>query len=1015
MGLFDHLFKTKPLSSEDKIVETGSGAVNPAKPVDAPAKSQPPHRADPSAFLHPKDFVRPSALIPASKSGAVSGVRPAERKPQASSSSTPPDEIVLTLGDVLSRIPTPYLKPGQHDAKRELRFKVNDLSSDIARGRAAVPLSRIAQLVPDIFVRSISRDEDTPIRLPLQKLVEQIGLLRSRPLSPPMDRNQRPGTQPATVPALPELKLEAVSLVEKVPVTLDQGPQTAGKPFELKPVAEEPPLGIPEESAAPVIMAGQDAELTGPPPVLLTAAIVEPVAQTVDTPSAPPPWQPLEGAPKEPETLEHVVEKMDADVQASQPSAPEMSEPVGKTELAPEPVAPLPAASPLPAAQEPVISVQPENLEVEADGEKIQLNLAAILRQCPQEIIVGVLPPVPDHIRIALPFAPIDRQLVHGHVEVSALRFVAALPSQYQRFFDAKVGVNVPIPLEEVFQNLPTTGTEPVFPTGVAAPLILAPAAAVVQPSPILASSTALPPVIEHSEVKTELPASHEIAPLAEVSAASEPTDMIPPENTASEKDAGDFAQPSETTGESPGIYQPSFHRFTPPPPPPIPAPVISQPSMIEPAVSAEKPMEPAVEHPSIFIPFVDAPQEMNVCAVPPMNPETIDLPISAMEEIPVPPVSDPVVDVSPIAPPAETPAEVEEPEAESAPELPSTPLEPTVMTSEGTQIIPPPQMFRPVILPPPIFGYTPPSEPAVFEELSVVGPSPATTEESQDDLSLDHVIEVDAEKVIPMSEVPAPTGSKTASFQESAPEFSAPTEENEAPLWQVIASDGHLVPGKKEDLEAVVSPAASAEPVDASEPTAALPSEAPAEPPLGAITFFPAEEMVAELPVLESTEPKADISPMPFLHLPTFTPESEADDILPPPALPLQRFDQDALQALFLTEEMLDLPKISRLAAQLPGVHACVIATRDQACTGGTLPDGFDLAALLGLAPRVGEAAGRLPIGALKHFTLYGEQYSVSFFERAGLSLCAVHRPRSFVPGVREKLVAIADELSKS
>ncbi len=114
------------------------------------------------------------------------------------------------------------------------------------------------------------------------------------------------------------------------------------------------------------------------------------------------------------------------------------------------------------------------------------------------------------------------------------------------------------------------------------------------------------------------------------------------------------------------------------------------------------------------------------------------------------------------------------------------------------------------------------------------------------------------------------------------------------------------------------------------------------------------------------------------------------------------------------MTEETLDLPKISRLAAALPGVYACVIATRDQACTGGNLPEGFDLAALLGLAPRVGEAAGRMPIGQLKHFTLYGDAYSVSFFERNGLSLCAVHRPRSFVPGVREKLVALADELSR-
>lgn len=113
------------------------------------------------------------------------------------------------------------------------------------------------------------------------------------------------------------------------------------------------------------------------------------------------------------------------------------------------------------------------------------------------------------------------------------------------------------------------------------------------------------------------------------------------------------------------------------------------------------------------------------------------------------------------------------------------------------------------------------------------------------------------------------------------------------------------------------------------------------------------------------------------------------------------------------MTEEVLDLQKISRLAASLPGVQACVIATRETAVTGGVLPEGFDVTALLGLAPRVGEAASRLPIGGLKHFTIYGEYYSVSFFERSGLSLCAVHRPRSFVPGVREKLVALADELA--
>ena len=195
---------------------------------------------------------------------------------------------------------------------------------------------------------------------------------------------------------------------------------------------------------------------------------------------------------------------------------------------------------------------------------------------------------------------------------------------------------------------------------------------------------------------------------------------------------------------------------------------------------------------------------------------------------------------------------------------------------------------------------------------------------------------------------------------------------------------------------------------------------EQPAHTPAAPAESIPESEKAAataETPEAPASEAPVDAVPPPphsLFPLPKLPAEPAHFEVLPPPSLPLRRFDQDAVQALFMTEETLDLPKISRLAAALPGVYACVIATRDQACTGGTLPEGFDLAALLGLAPRVGEAAGRMPIGQLKHFTLYGDAYSVSFFERNGLSLCAVHRPRSFVPGVREKLVALADELAR-
>jgi hypothetical protein len=76
------------------------------------------------------------------------------------------------------RIPTHFLREGLHDGYRPLQFRLDDLSADIARGRAAVPLSRIAQQCPEVFRGPISEDDDILVRLPLQKLVEQIGKLQ---------------------------------------------------------------------------------------------------------------------------------------------------------------------------------------------------------------------------------------------------------------------------------------------------------------------------------------------------------------------------------------------------------------------------------------------------------------------------------------------------------------------------------------------------------------------------------------------------------------------------------------------------------------------------------------------------------------------------------------------------------------------------------------------------------------------------------------------------------------------
>lgn len=281
MGFLDHLFK--PKQSDEKMAEGGKGAAGAAGGNGENAGASP----DPGAFLHPKDFrTRGSGSLPPPVRPAAPGARIVEKSPPC------PQQIVLTLGDVLSLIPTPLLQPGFHDANRELRFSIDDLSADIARGRAAVPLSKIAALCPDVFAREIAPGDDTEIRLPLQKLVEQIGLLRGRPAMPP--------AEPADLP------VPAPSVHEEV---FPAPPEVIAEPAAATPVESHASNPTPDSAPPDAPTTGHDApqpafHLHPPPPVrpvllpppTLLAALDYPAAPLVETAPAPdhPPHFPQE-------------------------------------------------------------------------------------------------------------------------------------------------------------------------------------------------------------------------------------------------------------------------------------------------------------------------------------------------------------------------------------------------------------------------------------------------------------------------------------------------------------------------------------------------------------------------------------------------------------------------------------------------------------------------------------------------------------------------------------------------
>ena len=102
--------------------------------------------------------------------------------------------------------------------------------------------------------------------------------------------------------------------------------------------------------------------------------------------------------------------------------------------------APAPAAPPAPAA----------------DDRKIHLSLAAILRGLPLSALTVEPNTVPDDVRVTLPFALVEPQLAQGRVVIPQATFAGALPESHRDVLASNSGLSeVPLPLQEVFQNLP--------------------------------------------------------------------------------------------------------------------------------------------------------------------------------------------------------------------------------------------------------------------------------------------------------------------------------------------------------------------------------------------------------------------------------------------------------------------------------------------------------------------------------------------------------------------------------
>jgi len=196
--------------------------------------------------------------------------------------------------------------------------------------------------------------------------------------------------------------------------------------------------------------------------------------------------------------------------------------------------------------------------------------------------------------------------------------------------------------------------------------------------------------------------------------------------------------------------------------------------------------------------------------------------------------------------------------------------------------------------------------------------------------------------------------------------------------------------------------------------------------------------------PLVEIRKPRAPFVPLEFSAKPVqeATPKTELVDLAvkePAPAAhqsdavlvetehlpksepkrPVEILDQDALQAVFMTEEILSVDRVVELCGGLPGIKSCVLAQGAAVLASHNVPESIDLVSLsahaLEMLAAMRQSAARMGVGAVPAVTIHAEKGPITFLHQDDLCLLVMHKDRGFVPGVREKLQLVVEHLSQA
>lgn len=420
----------------------------------------------------------------------------------------------------------------------------------------------------------------------------------------------------------------------------------------------------------------------------------------------------------------------------------------------------------------------------------------------------------------------------------------------------------------------------------------------------------------------------------------------------------------------------------TPAPKPPLPEIPIPEPP-VAPAVAelapvpAPKPPLPEIPAPAAISPIPAAAEEKTP-------------PVEAKSGPPVPPVVEPqkpLPKIVPVVTPASIPPvqETTPPPAPAAPAPAAAAPEPTAPPATGS-VPPSPEQ----VAPPAPIARRPFSLLPIFRRKVVEPPKPIVAPE-------------------PRARVEIPKPKKPL----------APLTSINVPPAEPPVAPPPPKPAKPE------IPALAILKEEASEPKAAIP-----EPKVAPeVKIAPESKLPEAIPVPPPTVLKEEVPPPPGVSaalVPPSTPEkTEAvfveTEHFPQGGkdVPAELPEQDSLQALFLTEDVLSVDRVIELCNGLPGIKSCILTRSGAVVNARNVPDSIDLISLSANALEMFRAlrgsCAKMGIGAVPAVTMHSQKGPITFFHEEDICLLVLHKDRGFVPGVREKLQMVVEELSKA